>query len=454
MRPHFLTSLLAICPLAAAEPFRIEVVDRENGWPVPLVELKTTHEQAFVTDNFGLIAIDSPELFDHEVFFHIKSHGYGVKPDGFGYHGVRVTPTAGGRQRVEIDRRIIAKRLGRLTGAGRYSEGLKLGESALLPETGVFGCDSIQVARHRDRLFWFWGDTTVARYPLGIFHMTGASTGNNPLKRFEPPLALDYGHFLDAKEQLRALADFPGPGPTWLGGMFSLPAGDGNNRLVASYAKIRNHLEEYETGLCVWDDAKEEFAIHKTLWHADKDGGKKISAPLGHPLLFTPPGEGEFLYFGDPFPVVRMPATFAAWGDPATWEKVTPPAAPRSAADGTEVAPHRGSVNWNAFRNRWVTVFTQNFGKPSAIGEIWYAEADSPLGPWGPAVKVLTHDNYTFYNPRIHSELTDSDDSFIVFEGTYTAEFADRPVPTPRYNYNQILYRLDLDDPALLPARK
>ena len=42
--------------------------------------------------------------------------------------------------------------------------------------------------------------------------------------------------------------------------------------------------------------------------------------------------------------------------------------------------------------------------------------------------------------------------SFIVFEGTYTAEFADRPRPTPRYNYNQILYRLDLDDPALKPA--
>ena len=25
---------------------------------------------------------------------------------------------------------------------------------------------------------------------------------------------------------------------------------------------------------------------------------------------------------------------------------------------------------------------------------------------------------------------------------------------TPRYNYNQILYRLDLDDPRLLPARQ
>ena len=31
-------------------------------------------------------------------------------------------------------------------------------------------------------------------------------------------------------------------------------------------------------------------------------------------------------------------------------------------------------------------------------------------------------------------------------------QFANKPEPTPRYDYNQILYRLDLDDPALEPA--
>ena len=40
----------------------------------------------------------------------------------------------------------------------------------------------------------------------------------------------------------------------------------------------------------------------------------------------------------------------------------------------------------------------------------------------------------------------------IVFEGTYTVEFADRARPTPKFNYNQILYRLDLDDPRLAGA--
>jgi hypothetical protein len=116
------------------------------------------------------------------------------------------------------------------------------------------------------------------------------------------------------------------------------------------------------------------------------------------------------------------------------------------------VKPHSGSIAWNAFRKHWVTVFVQGNGKPSALGELWYAEADAPSGPWGKAVRVLSHDNYTFYNPRLHPDFTPNGSPVLLFEGTYTAEFANHPEPTPRYNYNQILYRLDLDDPSLTPA--
>ena len=37
----------------------------------------------------------------------------------------------------------------------------------------------------------------------------------------------------------------------------------------------------------------------------------------------------------------------------------------------------------------------------------------------------------------------------IFFEGTYTHTFSGNPDPTPRYDYNQILYRVDLADPRL-----
>ncbi|HWQ90108.1 MAG TPA: hypothetical protein VN673_00435, partial [Clostridia bacterium] len=62
--------------------------------------------------------------------------------------------------------------------------------------------------------------------------------------------------------------------------------------------------------------------------------------------------------------------------------------------------------------------------------------------------------NYTFYNPRLHPEFTPTGSPILIFEGTYTREFANHAHATARYDYNQMIYRLDLDDPALKPARE
>lgn len=444
---HRLTPLLCFASATlSAAPCRIEIVDKENGWPVPLVELRSTHNTRHLSDNRGLIAIDDPELLGHEVWFHLSGHGYGVPKDGFGYEGVRTTLASGGTFRIEVERRIIAKRLGRLTGAGLFAESQKLGIAPLLPETGVHGCDSVFTTLHDGKLFWLWGDTTLPRYPLGIFHSSAATTPLQPLATCEPPLALPYNYFRDATGKPRSVAQLPGDGPTWLSGVISLP----NSRLVATYSKIRGFLDEYEVGLCVWNPKSETFVPEKVLWK--KTDGAKPLLLQGHPVRWRDPAGKPWLLFGDPFPTARCPDDFEAWKNPATWEKIPAPEAPRCALDGTAVRPHRGSIAWNGFLKRWLTVFTQQAGKPSAFGEIWYAEAASPLGPWGPAVKILSHDNYTFYNPLIQTTLTPEDAPFLLFEGTYTAEFANHAEPTPRYNYNQILYRLDLTDGRLKAA--
>ena len=169
--------------------------------------------------------------------------------------------------------------------------------------------------------------------------------------------------------------------------------------------------------------------------------------------MWKDPDGKSWVLFGDPLPRLRCPASFEAWEDPATWDVLKPQTAFVSASDGATVKPHRGSIAWNEHRGRWVTVFEEAFGKPSAFGEVWYAEADAPTGPWGKAVKVLSHRNYTFYNPRLHAELTPAKSPILLFEGTHSQTFADHPLPTPRYDYNQILYRLDLDDVALCGAR-
>lgn len=100
----------------------IQIVEERTGWPVPLVELRTTHHARFVSDNSGNIAFDLPELMGRETWFEVHGHGYEAKADGFGMRGVRLTPVPGKTLRVELKRTIIAQRIGRLTGAGLFAE--------------------------------------------------------------------------------------------------------------------------------------------------------------------------------------------------------------------------------------------------------------------------------------------------------------------------------------------
>jgi hypothetical protein len=430
------------------------VVDRENGWPVPLVELRTIHNVKLVTDNAGVIACDLPEVMGRETYFFVSSPGYEVKVDGFGNRGVRLTPRKGETLRVEVHRTSIAKRMGRLTGAGLFAESQKLGDHLDWQESGITGCDSVQNAVYGGKLFWLWGDTSLFRYPFGIFHSSSAMTALRPLVSFEPPLRVQFEYFRDGKGVPRGVAPMPGDGPTWLTACAVLPDKDGRERLVGTYNKIKPPLDAYQCGLCVWDDDSESFDSMLVHWSKSADSPKPPPMPKGHATIWADDRGTKWVLFGDPLPTLRCAATFEAWQDPQQWEVLTPQESLHAADGGEQVTPHGGSIAWNPWRKRWVTVFMQYFGKPSAFGELWYAEADTPTGPWGPAVKVLPHKNYTFYNPRLHPEFTPADSPVLLFEGTYTKEFADRPTPTPRYDYNQILYRLDLDDPALKPARQ
>jgi hypothetical protein len=450
---HRVFAILLVADCGAAEPCRIEVREQGSGWPVPLVELRTTSHVRLVTDNAGVIACDLPEFMGRETWFEVIGHGYGVKADGFGMRGVRLTPRPGATLRVEVERTSIARRLGRLTGSGIFAESQQLEKELGWMEQGLTGCDSVQVAAHNGRLFWAWGDSAVPHYGLGIFHMSSATTPLQPLVSFEPPLRLRYEYFADDKQRPRGVAKLPGEGPTWLSGYVSLPDAAGRAHLVATYVKVRNHLDVYETGLCEWDEQREQFAPVRAVWKA-ADGPKRPPMPDGHPALWRDANGKSWVYFGNPLPHLRCPATYEGWQDSAAWEVLEPQATLADAAGGAPVQPHSGSIAWNEFRQKWVTVFMQKLGKPSAFGELWYAEADQPIGPWGAAIKVLTHDNYTFYNPRLHPELTPAKSPILLFEGTYTAEFANHPQVTPRYDYNQILYRLDLDDPALKAAQK
>jgi hypothetical protein len=84
---------------------------------------------------------------------------------------------------------------------------------------------------------------------------------------------------------------------------------------------------------------------------------------------------------------------------------------------------------------------------------VYYSEADTPTGPWKTAVKIVGHNDYNFYNVVQHSFFDEDGGRVIYFEGTYTTSFSNAKEQTPRYDYNQIMYRLDLGDARLARAR-
>jgi hypothetical protein len=485
--------LFATLALAAPpQPFAITVMDEQTGRGVPLVELRTTNNLRYVTDNAGVIAFDEPGLMGTDVFFHVAGHGYEYPKDGFGYRGVRLTPKPGGTATIKVKRLNIAERLYRITGDGLYAESVKAGAKVLFDTSGtnakVLGCDSVFLAPYRGRLFWVWGDTTRAAYPLGNFHMTAATTPLTGEGGIDPEKGFQFTYLDDGKGFVKPAAKIPGDGPTWVESLVVLKDGNGEERLWGEYVKVNQKMTPLARGLAVFDDAKKEFVKHADV-------------PLDAPIL--PTGHSfkhdEYVYFGNPFPLVRVPATEAAFTDSSKYEAYTclkpgsmltkpefdrdaggkpryrwrtnaPPITPEKQAEwvrkglltpdnspipltdratGQPVTIHRGSVNWNAYRKKWVMIAAQIGGKPSFLGEVWYAEADEPVGPWRDTVKVVTHDKMDFYNPCHNPQFDRDGGKVIYFEGTYTNTFSGNPDRTPRYEYNQIMYKLDLSDERL-----
>jgi len=436
--------LLVLAAVAAAgspSPFRIDVVDDATGRGVPLVELTTTGQVRFVTDSGGIVAFDEPGLLGEEVFFHVKSHGYEFPADGFGMRGVRLRTEPGGRATIRIRRINVAERLYRTTGAGIYRDTLLVGATAPIAEPvangGVVGQDSVLAIPYRGRIRWFWGDTNRVSYPLGNFAVSGATSALD----LDPDKGIDLRYFVGPDGFSRPMCPLPGDGPKWVDGLMLLPDAGGRERLVGAFVRVKSLDVMYERGLVLYDDEKEAFERF-----ADFDL-EETRHPFGHPFPATSEGRAYY-YFGEPFPTLRVPASFDAVKDPNAYERLEPAVALRDVETGKPVRPHRGSIAWNGHRRRFLAIFGEA-GGTSNLGEIWFAEADHLLGPWVYARKVVTHDRYSFYNPKHHPLLDRDGGRLIHFEGTYTTAFSGNDLPTPRYDYNQVLYRLDLDDPRL-----
>ncbi|MBT5705873.1 hypothetical protein N8766_00920 [bacterium] len=480
--------------------FGIRVVDSLSKRGVPMVDLTTVSKSRYVTDSAGWVAFFEPGLMNREVFFEVSSHGYTYPKDGFGSRGKVLLTEPGKTVTIEVTRENVAQRLYRITGQGIYRDSWLLGknspiESPLL-NGDVVGQDTVQTALYKNRVYWFWGDTNRPLYPLGQFKTSGAVSDLPSQGGLSPNVGINLNYFVDEVGFSRQMAPVPGPGAVWLHGVFRLKT-DSGERLFGHYSRVKTLGEQYEHGLVQFNDETEVF---EKLIELDKD---EMLYPRGQVLEYKN-GDDPHIYFCRPFPSVRIRATKASvasmneyesftclqigarfdqsnpaierdregrvvWG----WKKNTDVIDARrmhALIDGGFVQKEEarlclrseddmvyvdsGSVHWNSFRKRWVMIAGQVGGKRSFLGEIWYAEADSLEGPWINARLILSHDHYTFYNPAHHSFFDQEGGRVIFFEGTYSTTFSQAKMPTPRYDYNQIMYSLTLDDPRLnLPVQ-
>jgi hypothetical protein len=481
------------------EPFAIQVVDDQTGRGVPLVELRTVSNVRYYTDSAGFVAVDDPALMGQAVYFNVFSHGYERVADGFGKRGQRFEVTPGGSGQIKITRRNIAERLYRITGEGIYHDSVVLGRPVPIKKplinALVTGQDSTQRAIYKGKIHWFWGDTNRMAYPLGHFG-TAAATSDLPSNGgLDPSAGIDLDYLVGDDGFSRPVFEKEGNHPVWLDGLMVLKGPDGAERLVGMAAVVKGVSETVARRLSVFDD---ETGMFQTLKDVPLDAPLY---PASHPLAVDVDGV-PYLYGGVTFPNVRWKADWAAVQDLSGYEAFTCLApGERFKRDQTKLERdsvgklvwawkrdtaglgHRqlrqlvdakliradeawpltmdvetkkpvslliGSVAYNRYRRKYAAICTEHGGKSSYLGEIWYAEADRPEGPWPWARKVVTHDRYSFYNPVQHPFFEQDGGRVIYFEGTYVTTFSrEDEDATPRYDYNQVMYRLDLSDPRL-----
>jgi hypothetical protein len=317
---------------------------------------------------------------------------------------------------------MIAERLYRLTGEGIYRDSVMAGLPVPVKEPllngQVLGQDTASAAIYRGRIFWIWGDTIGPAY--GNFSVSAATSD----LRDDPAAAVNYRYFTNTEGHSKEMLPLPREGLVWIEGLIPMKDPHGAERLVATYTRQDGLKFPDECGLALFNDVKEVFEP----WAQYPCTKGHVSS---HPFLHD-----GYWYL---YPSLRVPNDWNAIQDRNRWETrdvQLPPNAKRPSC-----------VAWNAYRQRWVLLLEDT-------GDVYYAEARRPEGPYGEAIRIIHHDAYNFYNVATHAFFNQDGGRVIYLEGTYTDAFSNAKETTPRYNYNQIMYRLRLDDPRLGAAQK
>ena len=477
--------------------FAVKIIDDAMQRGVPLVELKLTNAIRYYSDSNGIVAFFEPGLMERTVWFYIQSAGYEFPEKPFGERGKALKATRGGSATLKIHRLNVAERLYRLTGEGIYRDSVLVGAPVPIKhpllDAEVMGQDTVMTALYRGKIYWIFGDTGRVAFHLGNFGTSGATSELPDRGGLDPSAGVDLNYFSDASGFSRPMipaSAVPGPGPKWTDAMMVVEDDRGAEMLVAHYVRVKTLGEVYEQGLIIFNDQTGSF---DRLAQFDL---KTLLGPAGRPFRVLSAGD-SYYYFPSPYPspLVRVKADLRRITQPESyegftclaagtryqeastrldraadgrliygWKQGTPPLDFRQQRElvaagqmkpeeglgilidietGALIEHTIGTVYWNNYRRRWIMITLRN------LEEVWYAEGDTPLGPWLYARKVAVHDHYTFYWPAHFPFFDQEAGRVIYFAGTYTNCFSGNPDQIPRYDYNQLMYRLDLADPRL-----
>jgi hypothetical protein len=265
---------------------------------------------------------------------------------------------------------------------------------------------------------------------------------------------LRYRYFEGSDRMPKKMLPVTDPGVVWLFGLVEVEDKNRNHRLVAHYSRHLKLGQMVEHGIAIWNEPIQQFEKQVTF-----ELDNKWRFPRGQAVRIKHE-DSDYIYFTESFANVRAKASLESLLDPLqyqaltwdtetknyTWQTELPPTTQKEEAEfiaqgsmrdsqaklqirdiqtGKPIQLHRASIDWNTYRQKYVMIACQIDDKsnPSYLGEIWYSEARGIEGPWNQAIKVATHPRYSFYNRQ-----------------------------TPRYDYNQLMYRLDLS--TLPPSDK
>ncbi|MFZ1705852.1 MAG: hypothetical protein WAT79_16015 [Saprospiraceae bacterium] len=473
-----------------AKYFTLSIIDQETGRGVPMVELRTRSRLSYFTDSNGIIAFNEPTLMNQFVSFKLFSHGYEGNEDG-----IILNTIPGTKVIIRIKRLNIAERLYRITGQDIYGHSTRVGLSIPIKHQAlngkVMGQDTYIETLYKGKLYWFWGDTES---PNGFNGEVTGATSELPNKGgLDPGVGIDLNYFTDENGFIKHMCPYQGQTLVWIQWLVTLNDEKGDERLYALYKRINRDGNPGEAGFVVFNDSTENFDRIKVIdeWYG-------IGHRSGHPFFAKTDGQ-EYMYIINHTGIERVRADIRYLTDPASYELFTC-FAPITLQDTTSSKLDRNgdnrliydwksngaylnrhqqhdliksgrirkeeglwqmedfvtgnpahvdpaSVFWNDYKKRWIMIAYE------FVGGVWFFEGDTPTGPWVYGRKIVAHDNYDFYNVGQHPLFDQDGGRLIYFEGTYTKGFSQNTYATPLYDYNQMMYRLALDDQRLsLPA--